>query len=301
MLLGDLPDRIRCFKLKGCKVSFTTSGSLMTKQQAAELVSCGLDAITFSMAGATVTLQEDLRGKGSHARLWQSMQLVQEAKQQAGSKTPAMAVSYLLTTESINELPLAVKFCWPFGLSLFAGVQLTHAATTRQQALCLFSSCPEQRFKRLIRHAHWHAFWGGIRLQLPQFLPDLTPICEKNPLASCFIAADGSVAPCVFLYPPHSGIPVNWYTKKGHLAAPIKRFGSLYQETLDQIWQRTEYQSFRKLFKDRLDFYEKKMGHVGCGMDGIEQLDIVRKSIRKAFLKRPVPDCCQNCPKMEGF
>ncbi len=301
MLLADLPDRIRCFKVMGSKVSFTTSGSSMTSRQAAELVSSGLDSITFSMAGATAALQDDLRNKGSFTRLWQSMQLLHETKQQYGSKTPTMAVSYLLTEESINELPLAVKMCRPLGLSLFAGVHLTHPATARQKALCLFLSRPGQRFRRLIRRAHWHAFWGGMRLQLPQFLPDLTPICDKNPIASCFVAADGSVSPCVFLHPPTSDTPVHWYTNNGHLPAPVKIFGDLHRESLDQIWQKHEYRDFRKPFKTRLEIYEKKMARVGCGMDAIDKLDVARDFIRKVFLKNPVPDCCHYCSKMEGF
>ncbi len=301
MLLADLPDRIRCLRVKGSKVSFTTSGSLMTSRQATELVTSGLDSITFSMAGATAQTQDDMRGKGSHSRLWQSMQLLREAKQQKGSKTPVMAVSYLLTEKSVKELPLAVKKCRPFRLNLFAGVHLTHPATTRQQALCLFLSCPGQRFRRLIRRAHWHAFWGGIRLQLPQFLPDLTPICDKNPLASCFVAADGSVSPCVFLNPPTSSKPYNWYTKNGYLPVPVQKFGNLHQEPFAQIWQKPEYRKFRNAFKERVAIYEKEMSRVGCGMDATDKLDYARNHIRKAFRKHPVPDCCHFCSKMEGF
>ena len=301
MLLTDLPERIRWFKVQKCKVSFSTSGSLMTSQQAAELVACGLDAITFSMAGASASVQDGLRGQGTHAKLWQSMQMLQKVKQQQGSDTPAMAVSYLLTHETISELPLAVKMCRPLGLNLFAGVHLTHPATSRQEAMRLYLSCREQRFKRLIRRAHWHAFWGGMRLQLPAFQPDLTPICDKNPLAGCFVAADGAVAPCVFLYPPYSATREKNSTEREHLSVPRKSFGSLHRDSLDRIWQKPEYRSFRKVFRQRLEVYEKEIGRVGCGMDAFAKLDLARNRIRKAFLSRPVPECCRNCPKIEGF
>ncbi len=302
MLLNDLPERIRWFKTRKCKVSFSTSGSIMTSQQAAELVACGLDSITFSMAGASALVQDDLRGQGTHTKLMRSLHLLQKAKQQQHSATPSLAVSYLLTKESISELPKAVKLCRPFRLSLFAGVHLTHPATGRQETMRLYSSCTKPRFKRLIRRAHWHAFWGGMRLQLPAFQPDLTPICDKNPLAGCFIAADGAVAPCVFLYPPPSvAKQVKKATGIGQLPFPRKSFGSLHRESLDQIWQKSEYRSFRKAFRQRLDIYEKEIGRVGCGMDAFAKLDLARSRIRKAFLSRPVPDCCRNCPKMEGF
>ncbi len=304
MLLTDLPERIRWFKVQKCKVSFTTNGTLMTTRKAAELVASGLDSITFSMAGASASLQDSLRGKGSHAKLWRSMQLLQEAKQQQGSETPAMAVSYLLTKETINELSLAVKECRPLGLSLFAGVHLTHPATSEQEAMRLYPLSRENSFKRLIRRAHWHAFWGGMRLQLPAFQPDLTPVCDKNPLAGCFIAADGSVAPCVFLYPPPPDVvkDENHIMGSSHqLAVPRKSFGSLHEESLEHIWHKAEYRSFRKVFKQRLDFYNKEIGRVGCGMDAFAKLDLTRSRVRQVFKRIPVPDCCRNCPKMEGY
>ena len=304
MLLTDLSERIRWFKVQKCKVSFTTNGTLMTSKQAAELVASGLDSITFSMAGASASLQDSLRGKGSHAKLWQSMQLLREAKQQQGSKTPAMAVSYLLTRETINELPSAVKECRPLGLSLFTGVHLTHPATSEQKTMRLYPLSRENSFQRLIRRAHWHAFWGGIRLQLPAFQPDLTPVCDKDPLEGCFIAANGSVAPCVFLYPPTPVVVKDENTIMGsshQLAVPKKSFGSLHEETLDQIWEKAEYRSFRNVFRQRLDFYNKEIGRVGCGMDAFAKLDLTRSRVRKLFKRLPVPNCCSNCPKMEGY
>ncbi len=304
MLLTDLPERIHWFKVQKCKVSFTTNGSLMAPGQAAELVASGLDSITFSMAGASAPLQDSLRGKGSHAKLWQSMQLLREAKRQQGSETPSMAVSYLLTKETIIELPKAVKRCRPLGLSLFAGVHLTHPATSEQEAMRLYPLDRESSFKRLIRRAHWHAFWGGMRLQLPAFRPDLTPICDKNPLAGCFIAADGSVAPCVFLHPPPSNIVNAGKHIMGsihQLAVSRKSFGSLHEESLDHIWNKAEYRSFRNVFRRRLKFYNKEIGRVGCGMDAFAKLDLTRSRVRQVFKRIPVPDCCRNCPKMEGY
>lgn len=302
MLLTDLPERIRWFKMQKCKVSFTTNGSLMTKSQASDLVDCGLDSITFSMAGASASLQDSLRGPGTHKKLWQSMTRIQRAKQRRNRSTPALAVSYLLTGETINELPLAVKLCRPLGLNLFAGVHLTHAANTVQQVMNLCSSSEEHSFTPLIRRAHWHAFWGGIRLQLPPFQSDLTPVCDKNPLAGCFIAADGSVAPCVFLYPPPAAkTQLKWFTESDQLPAPQKCFGSLHRDSLDQIWNTPEYRFFRQAFRDRLEVYEKEMSRVGFGMDGIEKLDRAKYRIKQAFLTMPVPECCMNCVKMEGF
>ncbi|MEA2115992.1 MAG: radical SAM protein [Thermodesulfobacteriota bacterium] len=301
MLLGDLVERIRWFRSQGCRVSFTTNGSLMSARQASQLVTSGLDSIAFSMAGATAGTQDSLRGQGTHAKLRKSLQLLQRTKQEQGSITPALAVSYLLTPETIEELPQAVKQCRSLGLSLFAGVHLTHAATEQQKTMRIFSHCREKRFRQIIRRAYWQAFLGRMRLQLPLFQSDLTPVCDKNPLAGCFIAADGSVAPCVFLYPPTADGREKWFTDSGELPVPRKRFGTLSEKYLDLIWQTSDYRAFRKPFQRRLQVYEREIAKVGFGMDAIQKLERAKNHIRKAFLNLPVPEWCSSCPKMEGF
>jgi len=301
MLLDDLPERIRWFKSQDCRVSFTTNGSLMTARQAAQLVASGLDSITFSMAGATAGTQDRLRGQGTHEKLWQSLYLLQKTKQKQGSKTPVLAVSYLLTPETIGELPRAVKQCRPLGLNLFAGVHLTHAATSEQELMRLYADSKNKKFRQIIWRAHWHAFLGGMRLQLPPFQPVLSPMCDKNPLAGCFIAADGSVAPCVFLYPPASDQQKQEGIVHNRFPVPRKRFGSLQEKSLDVIWQSHAYRAFRHPFQQRQEVYDREMAKVGLDLDAIEKLERSRNRIRKAFLNLPVPACCSRCPKMEGF
>ncbi len=304
MLLAELPRQISWFKEQGCRVSFTTSGSLMSRQQAVDLVHSGLDSITFSMAGATVSVQDDLRGAGTHAQLWQSMQMLKNVKQALASPLPILAVSYLLTRDTIQELPLAVKQCRSLEVELFAGVHLTHAATDRQQQMALLSaqgSGQTRMLKKNIIKANWQAIRAGIQLNLPVFAPELMPICDKNPLASCFIAADGSVAPCVFLSPPGSDKENVWFTDRGKRRAAEKRFGVLGSESLDQIWQSRQYRKFRRFFLLRQQLYNREMSRVGMGMDALERLEQARTRICSAFEAMPVPECCQFCPKMKGF
>jgi MoaA/NifB/PqqE/SkfB family radical SAM enzyme len=304
MLLADLPDRIRWFKKQGCLVSFSTSGSLMNRERAADLVRSGLDSITFSMAGATVSVQDGLRGAGTHVKLWQSMRLMGEIKEELASPLPSLAVSYLLTRDTLAELPLAVKQCRGLGVRLFAGVHLTHAGTVRQQEMALFGSGLGQdksEIRKNVIKANWQALLAGIRLQLPLFKPELLPVCAKNPVNSSFIGADGAVAPCVFLCPPRSNKAEQWFTAKGIRKAGSKRFGSLNRESLDQIWQSREYRTFRRVFQLRQQVYDREMAKVGLGMDGLERLERSKKRIRAAFTDLPVPECCVSCPKMKGY
>ena len=302
MLLLDLVEYIRWFKTQGCRVSFTSNGTLMTAAQAEQLVGSGLDGITFSMAGATQGTQDRLRGQGTHAKLWHGLQLLHKAKQEQGSMTPSLAVSYLLTPETIAELPRAVKQCRPLGLDLFAGVHLTHPATREQERMRIYIHPGSNRVQQIVRRAHWHAFLGGMRLQMPPFTPVLLPFCDKNPVAGCFIAADGSVAPCVFLHPPAAEQgDEQWFTEKGVLSVPGKCFGSIHKDSLDLIWQGSDYLAFRKTLQQRRQVYDREMAGIGVDLDAIEKLERAQTRIRRAFKSMPVPACCSRCPKMEGF
>ena len=304
MLLADLAERIRWFKAQGCLVSFSTSGSMMNREQAAALVRSGLDSITFSMAGATVSVQDRLRGAGTHARLWQSMRLLQEMKGELASPLPTVAVSYLLSRDTLAELPQAVKQCRGLGVQLFVGVHLTHAATVRQQEMALLGAGLGQEksgIRKNVRKANWQALLAGIRLQLPLFKAELVPVCEKNPVNSCFIGADGAVAPCVFLCLPRTNKAEQWFTEKGIIKGGSKRFGSLNRESLDQIWQSREYRAFRRVFQQRQQVYDREMAKVGLGMDALEKLERSKNRIRAAFTDLPVPECCASCPKMKGY
>ncbi len=301
MLLADLPERIHWFKAQGCMVSFTTNGSLMTRQQAAQLVATGLDSLTFSMAGATAATQDGLRGQGTHEKLWQSLHQMDRIKKELRSLTPTLAVSYLLTPETIAELPRAVKQCRPLGLELFAGVHMTHAATLKQEAMRLYRHTGNKNFSKIIRRANWHAFLGRMRLQMPSFRPELLPVCSKNPLAGCFIAADGSVSPCVFLHPPAANKQEFWFSRNSRFPVPGQDFGSLHNNDLEQIRQSSAYQAFCKPFQQRQEVYDREMAGIGIDLDAIEKLEQAKIRIREAFLNIPVPDCCSRCPKMEGF
>jgi MoaA/NifB/PqqE/SkfB family radical SAM enzyme len=301
MLLDNLFEQITWFKDYGCSVSLTTNGSLMSLSQARSIVTSGLDGITFSMAGATVQTQDELRGKGTHHKLWKGLHNLYKARKQKGCQTPAVAVSYLLTPETFAELPQAIRQSRSLGVTLFACVHLTHPVTQQQQSMCTWNTVLDKEKRKVLRHAHWQAFLGGIRLQFPPFKPDLVPVCDKNPLERCFIAADGTVTPCVFLGRPNAQ-PVSFgVTDTRFTSLPVKKFGSLRSQSLDEIWQKKEYQEFRQVFLLRKRVYDKEMAKVGIDLDGIQQLERANLRIRKAFIDLPVPYCCSCCSKMEGF
>jgi len=299
LLLDHFISFIQVVRQSGCTVSFTSNGSIMDEEMAARLILSGVDGITFSMAGATAATQDQLRGKHSFQRLNSALSILAATKKKLRSATPALAVSYLLTPVTVTELPRAVSWCGKRGVRLLAGVHLTHAANSRQQELRLFP-VTNQKIRRLIKWAHLRALLAGVRLELPPLSATLTPVCSKDPNHNLSIAADGTVAPCVFLNAPMAG-PVNWLDNDRIAGSTPFSFGNINSESLKQIWNRRDYVEFRQCFARRQKEYQKAIARVGYDMDGIEQLERARKQIRRSFADNPVPEPCLGCAKLKGY
>ena len=299
LMLPDLDTYITIAKKHGCRVSFTTNGSLMDEEMAFRLIRSGVDGITFSMAGGSGEIQDPLRGKNSFEKLDASLSILADGKKKLHSVTPTVAISYLLTPATIIDLPRAVRWCGKRGVSLFAGVHLTHAADRIQQSLQLFP-LHENRYKWILRRAYLQAFISGVQLKMPSLTPSLLPICSKNPINNLSIAADGSVAPCVFLNTPMDH-PVNWLGQVQSGGFSPLHFGNITTEPLNEIWNSRAYQDFRNCFMRRVAIYRQALARVGYDLDGIEQLEREKGRICEAFSHNPPPEPCDGCRKLVGY
>jgi len=299
LVLGSFIWYLETAKKSGCRVSFTTNGQIMDRDLAVSLIRSGVDAVTFSMAGATAGVQDSLRGPGSFARLQSSISILTTAKKELDSKSPVLAVSYLLTPTTVEELPGALGWCGKHDISLLAGVHLTHAANEAQQRLQLFP-INDRRIKSLVRKAHVRALFAGIRLELPPLQPTMMPVCAKDPVHNLSIAADGSVAPCVFLNAP-VGSPMRWQEKNRSIGSTPYVFGNISQQRLKDIWKKPAYREFRHCFLKRQRLYQQALARVGYDMDGILQLEGAKRKIKKYFVDNPVPSPCRQCPKLCGY
>ena len=299
LLLDSFPRYLSLAKQSGCRVSFTTNGQIMDADLAASLIESGVDGVTFSMAGPSPEVQDHLRGPGSYEHLEASVSILAAAKKKIGSKTPKLAISYLLTPATIKGLPQALRWCGKHGISLLAGIHLTHAANHAQLDIQLFPG-KDRHLKSLVRRAHIQALFSGVDLQLPSFSPQRLPVCSKNPLQNLSIAADGSVAPCVFLNAPVAE-SLAWLCKKGSMGNTPYVFGNVHQDSLIDIRQTTACRQFRELFARRIDFYQRTLARVGYGMDATEKLASANRLIRQYFIDNPPPSPCRGCPKLLGY
>lgn len=291
--------------LKNCDipVTFSSNGTTLTEALADEVVQSGLDGITFSMSGTCSATQDPLRGEGSFACLEMSVKIMVAARNRYNSSVPKIAISYLLTPQTVRELPEAVAWCARHEIDALVCVAMTQVGTGAQELLRFTIKKEEARHYRLLRiRANLQALLRGVSLDMKPFHPVLTGGCSKDPLHSLFISSRGEVSPCVFQCPPiGEGGLIGWrYEGERKKQAPVI-FGNLADRSLREIWEGEEYRKFRETWRKRLAFHDEKLGRVTYSLAGSTELEKAVVDINEYFERHPVPDACAFCLKKDGF
>ena len=285
----------------GIASSFTTNGTIMTEKLAESLVDSGVGGITFSMAGACSKTQDRLRGQGSFALLKKSIALFIKVKRGFSTKKPYVAVSYLLTPETVKELPKAVAWCRKVGVDSFVTVFLTQTAGQAQKHVeFLPSKQSAKRFRLLRMLTNLHAVCGSMKLNMRPFFPTITPVCDKNPVNSLFISANGDVSPCVFLAPPVKN-GIMWQRGGSDFCQQALVMGNANSLTLKEIWQSDKYRIFRETFRQRVEYHDMRLAKVSYSLSGSTELESAVRDVQQYFDSHPVPSHCYACAKVNGY
>lgn len=292
---------VRQLKREGINTSFTTNGTIMGAGLAKSIVKSGVDGVTFSMAGGCALTQDKLRGKGTFSLLQNAVTTLVDARKQYEQERPQIAISYLLTGDTVHELPRAVTWCRSVGIDAFVTVALTQSGGSAQAELAFLPSKEEAAKYRFLRmKTHMSSLVGRMKLNLKQFYPTLTPVCDKNPLNSLFISANGDVSPCVFLAPPVSG-EIVWRHRGVNVRQKPFVMGNLHHLTLKEIWESDEYTTFREQFRQRKKYHDATLSTVTYSLSGSQELETAIEKIENYFRSHPAPRQCMACAKLRGY
>lgn len=301
LLQKDFLSFVRHFKREQITTSFTTNGTVMTDTLAQSIVESGVDGVTFSMAGACSCTQDKLRGEGTFALLQRALTTLIGVRGKYAGTGPQIAISYLLTPDTLKELPKAVSWCRKVGVDAFVTVFLTQSGGSVQKELAFLPLEEAARKYRFLRiKTNVIALFAKMKLNLQPFHTTVTPVCDKNPLNNLFISANGDVSPCVFLAPPVSG-DIVW--QHNGVDIPQKPFvmGNLHHLTLREIWETDEYEAFREKFKRRKEYHDAKLANVSYSLSGSSELETALEKIQDYFASHSAPDQCVACAKLDGY
>jgi MoaA/NifB/PqqE/SkfB family radical SAM enzyme len=220
----------------GCAVSTTTCGLRMDEDIARKLADSGIDIVAFSLAGTDAESNAARHGV-DFDRVCEAIGLLQDVRRSAMAVHLEIHFAYLMLAsdlEAVRRLPglshrLGVHAAVVSTLDYMAepGFEaeafMPHEADKLVRAAAVLSET-EAEAKRLGVDFHW---------SLPR--PDASGTgCRENIARSLYVAADGSVGPCVY-----ANVPVDRLDPKRRV------FGNVDETDPLEIWESEAFRRFR--------------------------------------------------------
>ena len=253
-----LEDMVALAKESGCLVGFSTNGTLLGEEEANALIEAGLDWIAFSIEGATEETYERIRVGASFPKVMENIRGVQELKKKKGLEKPKTMLIFVMLKENFHELPAAVEMSHSLGMGQMVAKNLDVLLKKGDEGKKIFKNQRDQEEDPYVLQTVEEAKRKAGDLKLPlriyELYPFERPICEQDPLNTLFVAWDGSVSPCI----GHSYMEDRWFGGKWR-KVPVLRFGNLAEEPLGDIWQKPEYQNFRRKLKERVNRHARNL------------------------------------------
>jgi radical SAM protein with 4Fe4S-binding SPASM domain len=220
----------------GCAVSTTTCGLCMDKEIARKLADSGIDIVAFSLAGTDAVSNASRHGV-DFDRVCEAIGLLQGVRRAAMAVHLEIHFAYLMLAsdvQAVRGLPglahrLGVHAAVVSTLDTIAEPSfeveafMPHEAEKLARAAAVLAEA-EAEAKRLGVAFHW---------SLPRLDASGTA-CRENIARSLYVAADGSVAPCVYV-----NVPVDREDPKRRV------FGNVNETDPLEIWESAAFRRFR--------------------------------------------------------
>ncbi len=298
----DLWTMVALAKKTGAKVGLTTNGSYFDDQNLARLFeggASGLDLVSISIAGATSDTHNKIRVGSDLKAIFAAVRDLIEAKKQHKSALPIVKFSYMLTKQSIAELPAAVAAAADLGVDELYTTNLDYVFDARadQSKVFAYQEEPDPAHLKYISEAEKVARDRGFPFRsYPLHIKTELAVCDLNPNDFVYITANGDVTPCTYL-----GLPNNPRCFKGKATnVPKKVFGNLAEASFEEIWKRDDYVRFREPFAARKAAYDAMLSNWLYHISDFTKTRFAERKYRDALKNNPVSPECATCYKLYG-
>ncbi|MEW5763074.1 MAG: radical SAM protein [Bacillota bacterium] len=226
---------------EGCAVGTTTNGMLLDEEKAARLVDTGVDVVAFSLAGTGA--MNDFWRRGTHLdQVLKAIKNLAAEKARRRTAKPAIHVAYMLLRSGLYELKTLPDLLAGTGVRevVISVLDFIPAPDLVKEVVTLEDDAATRMLLQEVVEAGRER---GLAIHYRVPRPAGGTSCAENATRAAFIAADGSLSPCVFTNLPLSEIPAG---NDGSGTAYHKvTFGNVSQEPFGAIWNRRAYREFR--------------------------------------------------------
>jgi MoaA/NifB/PqqE/SkfB family radical SAM enzyme len=233
----------------GCQVGTTTNGMLLDADGLRRIVDLEMGVVAFSLAG--VGENNDAVRRGTRfATVLEKIETLSEIKSRKGARFPNIHVAYMLLRSGLDDLALLPQALEGLVVSQVVVSMLDFVADPSLARESLKLATPEEyreaaaKLDEVVNRARSRGLEIHGQLTPPHNWPHP---CSENIAGSLCVAADGAVAPCVFL-----NLPVEAETYMGREGeSPYRRlsFGVVEaNQSLLSIWRSPDYREFRRVW-----------------------------------------------------
>jgi Fe-coproporphyrin III synthase len=229
----------------GAKIDLQTNGSLLSREMIAFLVSQGVNKVVLSYETGALGHAADIAGLGllsENATLpgfpAETVRFIREERKRQGVNRPTVAVQWVLSSQSAGELESFADAALESGVEevLFSNYLPVSEGGSSELLYRFQSGEIENRilepFLQRVRHR--------LHYVLPRFSLPTERSCRFMEQKSTVIRSDGEVVPCYRLM--HKGCEV---VRGKAMELHAYSFGSLYRQSLEEIWNSRDYIWFR--------------------------------------------------------
>lgn len=231
-------------KRTGCAVGTTTNATLMNEATAARIVDCGIDLISFSVAGIDERNDRIRRGTKLN-RVLDAIAMLDRLKADRSSATPSVHVAYMLLKSGIEEVEKIPDMMANRGIDqvVVSTLNVVPDPAIRDEVIAPKIEEEFQILDRRLAQVAEHAGEDGFELHYDIPRPTRpTGLCAENVQAAIVVTVDGEVTPCV----------LNRFRAENDPRpnqSPF-HFGNLKDRSLADIWWSDAYVRFRRSFWD---------------------------------------------------
>lgn len=289
LLHPRLFDMISVAKDAGCRVGFTTNGTLLGEVASQRLLNLHLDLLAVSIAGATPQTHAAIRVGSDLLQILNNLRRLLDLRARQKVPHPKVEIFFLMTKTNMAELPAVVDLTASMGADELVATNLDYVPTGDQNGLKAFACHSlRQAFASAIEDAKGRAKAAGLAFRAYPLDPEEVAVCDANPLKILFVSCDGRVSPCTYLgLAGQADIPRVFDGQ--NLRVLRAWFGDIREQELEEIWKGPEYRAFRQRFVARRDAAVARGFAVIAGFT---------PASRRSF--SPAPDACRGCPKLFG-
>lgn len=237
-------DMARLAKKAGCLVGVTSNATCLDRDAVRSLCDARVDVVALSLAGTTEGNDRTRRGT-SLSQVMSALADFRRVKAERQGDGPSVHVAYMLLRSKRDEVRALPGLLKGTGVDqvVISTLDFVASESLRDEAV-LHGDDDLSGIEALLDEVSACGREQGLAVHYGRRSSARSGLsCAEHAVSALFVAADGTVAPCVYL-----GLPVKEVSfVLGGIVAPYRRvsFGSVSDEPLAAIWRRAAYGAFR--------------------------------------------------------